>query len=126
VTRIWNLVLKEFIQLRRDWLMTLFILTLPVLQLILMAQATGSRVSNRCVAVFDLDYSADSRRLIATLDNREELRVCRLPATLSETRRDLDQGDAIVAVVIPAGFAAAIADGTRTVHLQIIADASST
>ena len=56
--RIWNLVLKEFVQFFRDWLMTAFILTLPVLQLVLLAQATGSRISALRVAVLDLDRSS--------------------------------------------------------------------
>ena len=71
--RIWNLVLKEFIQFARDWLMTTFILTLPILQLILLAQATSSRISDLCVAVLDFDRSGGSRQLAAALDNRREL-----------------------------------------------------
>ena len=71
--RIWNLVLKELVQFLRDWLMTAFILTLPILQLILLAQATGSRIADLCVAVLDFDRSAESRRLVAALDNQREL-----------------------------------------------------
>ena len=73
--RIWNLVLKEFIQFSRDWLMTTFMLTLPVVQLVLMAQATGSRVSDLCVAVLDLDRSGASRQIITVLDTRQELNI---------------------------------------------------
>ena len=73
--RIWNLVLKEFIQFSRDWLMTTFMLTLPVVQLVLMAQATGSRVSDLCVAVLNLDRSGASRQNITVLDTRQELNI---------------------------------------------------
>jgi len=90
--RISNLVHKELRQLARDWLMTVFILTLPVVQLVLLAQSTGSRISGLCVAVLDLDHSAASRRMITTLDNRRELNICRLPDTLAETRMLLDRG----------------------------------
>ncbi len=68
LTRIWNLVLKEFIQFYRDWLMTAFILTLPVLQLVLLARATGARISDMRVAVLDLDRSSASRQLVTALD----------------------------------------------------------
>jgi ABC-2 type transport system permease protein len=111
--RIWNLVLKEFIQFFRDWLMAAFILTLPVLQLVLLAQATGSRISALRVAVLDLDRSSASRQLFTALDARQELEVCHCPATLAETRRLLDQGEATLAVIIPAGLAA---DTTCTNH----------
>ena len=122
--RICNLVAKEFIQFFRDRLMAIFILTLPVLQLILLAQATGSRISNMCVAVLDLDRSEASRRLIGALDNRHELEVCRYTATLEETHRLLDQGEVTLVVVIPAGFAADL-NGFRVPRLQVVADAGN-
>jgi len=124
--RIWNLVLKEFIQLLRDWLMTAFILTLPVLQLILLAQATGSRISDVRVAVLDLDRSSASRQLVNALDVRRELDVCCFPATLADTHRLLDQGEATLVVVIPAGLDADLSDATRTPRIQLVADASNT
>jgi len=124
--RIWNLVLKEFIQLLRDWLMTAFILTLPVLQLILLAQATGSRISNVRVAVLDLDRSSASRQLVNALDVRRELDVCCFPATLADTHRLLDQGEATLVVVIPAGLDADLSNATRTPRIQLVADASNT
>ena len=123
--RIWNLVLKEFIQLLRDWMMTAFILTLPVLQLVLLARVTGSRVSNLGVAVVDLDRSSISRQLVARLDARRELEVCYCPGTLDEARRLLDQGEVTLAVVVPAGLDADVADVSRTPSIQIIADGSS-
>ncbi len=130
--RIWNLVLKEFIQFRRDWLMTVFIVTLPVLQLVLLAQATGSRISDLSVAVLDHDSSSASRRMITALDNRRELAVYvrarsprPYPATLADTHRLLDQGKVTLVVIIPAGFAADLADPSRTPQVQLIADASS-
>jgi len=123
--RIWNLVLKELIQFSRDWLMTTFILTLPALQLILLAQATGSRISDLCVAAFDLDRSNSSRQLITALDNRRELNVCYRPATLVETRRLLDQGEATLAIIIPTGFGSDLANISRAPSVQIVADGSN-
>jgi ABC-2 type transport system permease protein len=123
--RIWNLVLKELIQFLRDWLMMLFILTLPVLQLVLMAHTTGSRVSDLCAAVLDLDRSNASRQLIVAIDARRELNVCYFPTTLAETHHLLDQGDAAVVAIIPAGFAADIVDISRTPAVQLITDGSN-
>ena len=123
--RIWNLVLKELIQFSRDWLMTTFMLTLPVVQLVLMAQATGSRISDLCVAVLDLDRSSASRQLATALNTRQEVNVCYFPTTLTDTHRLLDQGEVSLVVIIPNGFAANIADVSRTSSIQLIADASS-
>ena len=123
--RIWNLVLKEFIQFARDWLMTAFILTLPILQLILLAQATSSRISDLCVAVLDFDRSGESRRFVAVLDNQRELNVCYFSKTLEDSHRLLDQGNVTLAVVIPVGFAADLADASKEPHVQLVADASN-
>ncbi len=123
--RICNLVLKEFIQFFRDWLMMTFILTLPVLQLVMLAQATGSRMSNLCMAVLDMSRTSASRQIITALDNRQELNVCHFPATLADVHRLLDQGEATLAVIIPTDFAADLADVSRTPHIQLIADASN-
>ncbi len=123
--RIRNLVRKELIQLRRDWVMTAFILTLPVLQLILLAQATSSSISNLSVAVLDRDNSSASREIIAALDNRQELNVRRFPTTLEETRRLLDNGEATLAVVIPVDFDSERANRFRSSSIQLIVDASN-
>ena len=125
LTRIWNLVLKEFIQFYRDWLMTAFILTLPVLQLVLLARATGARISDMRVAVLDLDRSSASRQLATALDTRRELDVWYYPATLADTHRLLDQGEAILAVIIPPGLEADSPGVARTPGVQIVADASN-
>ncbi len=125
VLRIWNLVLKELVQFARDWLMTTFMLTLPVIQLVLMAQSTGSRVSDLCAAVLDLDRSAASRQLVIALDTVQEVNVCHFATTLADTHHLLDQGEISLAVVIPNGFAADMVDISRTPNIQFITDASS-
>ncbi len=123
--RIWNLVVKEIIQFWRDWLMAAFILTLPVLQLVLLAHATSSRISGLPTAVLDLDRSLASRQLVTALDNTRELDVCCFPSTLANTRRLLDQGAATLAVLIPPDFGAGLADTARTPTVQLITDASN-
>lgn len=123
--RIGNLVAKEFIQFFRDRLMAAFILSLPVLQLILLARATGSRISDLCVGVLDLDRSSASRQVIAELDNRRELEVCHYPQTLAEAHRLLDQGEVILVAMIPADFAASLAGPMQTPSLQLVVDGSN-
>ncbi len=123
--RLCNLVAKEFVQFFRDRVMAIFIVTLPVLQLVLLAQATGSRISNLRVAVLDLDRSATSRRFVAALDNRRELAVCCFPATLEETHRLLDQGEVALVAIIPAGFAADLDAMSRVSQVQFIADSAN-
>jgi len=127
--RVATLVSKEFIQFRRDWMMTLFIVTLPILQLFFMARSTGARISGLCMAVYDIDRSGASRRLATTLDNRDELLLCHRPLSLAEGYRLLDRGETTVLVVIPPGLesellSSGLAGSSGVRHIGIVADAS--
>ncbi len=124
--RIWNLVVKEFIQLARDWLMTAFILTLPALQLALMAQATGSRVSGLKAAVLDLDHSTASRQVVSLLAaNHRELNLCRYPSTREEALSLFDRGEVVLVAIIPTGFEEDLRSPYRVPQVQLITDASN-
>ncbi len=125
LSRIRNLVWKELIQLRRDWLMTAFILTLPVLQLVLLARATTEPFDNLGVAVLNRDHSRASRRLVTTLGNREELQIRRHTETLEEAQHLLDRGEVILTVIIPGGFARTLDRPFDTAKIQLIADGSN-
>ena len=124
--RIWNLAVKEWIQLKRDRLMTGFLLVFPVAQLVLLAVATGHGVRNLSLAVVDLDRSVQSRALIQALDNTPELDWRYQPADQGELAAQIEDGRAAVGVVVPAGFGAALIDSGATSALQVIVDGSNT
>jgi ABC-2 type transport system permease protein len=140
LTRVWHVVVKEFIQFGRDRLLTLFLFTFPAMQLILVAQATATGVTNLPTAVLDQDGSRTSRSLAQALDRTEELTVSYFPRNLAEMARLLDSGQAGLALVIPPNFERDVLDGSAPVlarqvlahpsdshsaRLQIIADASN-
>jgi ABC-2 type transport system permease protein len=125
ISRIRNLVWKEFIQLRRDWVMTAFILTLPVLQLTLLATTTASSIGDLSVAVLDRDRTSVSRRLMTSLGNKDELEIRHVSTTLDQARDLVEHGDAILAVVIPEGFAAALERRSEPAVIQLVADGSN-
>jgi len=123
--RIGNLIIKELIQFGRDRLLTLFILLAPALQLLLLAQAIERGVNEQPVAILDLDRSYQSRRMIANLDNTEELRIKFYVDSPEELRRLLDEGKARLSIVIPAGFARDLSSEAPP-SIQVIADATNT
>ena len=126
ILRIGNLIAKELIQFGRDRLLTMFILLIPALQLLLLAQAIERGITQQPVVIVDLDRSYQSRRLIANLDNTEELEVRFHVESPDEMRRLLDEGKARMAVVIPAGFAEGLAGAGASQSIQVIADATNT
>jgi ABC-2 type transport system permease protein len=126
ILRTATLVGKEFVQLFRDRLLITFILLVPVLQLVLLAQNTSRGVQELPLAVLDLDHSAYSRRLAETLDNTETLQLRYYAMTEDELRQLVDRGTVWVATIIPYGFARDLLDPSATPVVQVIADASNT
>jgi len=123
--RIGNLIRKELIQFRRDRLMTIFIVLVPALQLILMAQAVERGITEQPVVVLDQDQTRLSRELRVKLDNSEELQVQYQALTMAEVTRLLDMGQARLAVIIPPGFARELS-GLRSVQtLQVLVDGTN-
>jgi ABC-2 type transport system permease protein len=103
----------------------LFILLVPVLQLVLMAQAVGRGIDEQGVVVMDLDRSRWSRQLAVSLDNVEELEVRYYADDDEEVTRLLDEGRALLAVVIPAGFGQSLIEPGSSAPLQLIADGTN-
>ncbi|HEX9118829.1 MAG TPA: ABC transporter permease [Anaerolineae bacterium] len=128
MARIWNLAVKEFIQLIRDRMMAAFLILLPLAQLVLLAQATGQRIGDLPLAVLDRDRTAQSRGLIQALSNIPDLAWRYQAADEEELTGLIDRGEAAVGVVIPPGFAAALA-GRAVLDtppaLQVIVDGSN-
>lgn len=123
---ILNLAWKEFLQLYRDRLLSAFLIILPVLQLLLIAESTGTGVRRLDLAVWDQDQSTLSQALIEALDNTEELRLTYRVQSDDELRALISSGKATVAVIVPPDFAReALRPGT-TVFLPIILDATNT
>lgn len=126
MARIWNLAIKEAIQLVRDRLMTGFLLLFPVAQLVLLAQATGQGIRELPLAVLDRDRSAQSRALARAWDNVPELAWRYESADAAALAALVEAGQAAVAVEIPPGFAAALLGGRPMPPVQIIVDGSNT
>jgi ABC-2 type transport system permease protein len=125
LVRIGNMIVKELIQFRRDWVLAAFILLAPALQLILMAQAVGRGVRAEPVVILDLDQSRLSRQLVVNLDNTEELSVRYHVQSTEEMRHLLDEGNARLAVIIPAGFARELGRTNSPQQIQVIVDATN-
>ncbi len=125
LTRVGNLIWKEFLQLARDRLLTLFLFLLPMVQLVLLARATGRGVNDQPVAILDLDRTAVTRELAVRMDLREELAVVLFVETEDELRRLLEEGEARVGVIFPAGFTASLEDPRRTAQVRVVVDGTN-
>lgn len=121
--RIIPIVVKEFIELRRDkW--ARFRLIVPTLvQMLLFGYAATYEVYHVSTVVLDLDHSQESRELVSrfTFSNRFDVVMA---GSQAEVTKAIDDSDAAVAVVIHAGFAELLRAGQKA-PLQVIVDGTN-
>jgi len=120
--RIWNLIVKELIQLWRDKLMMLFVLLGPLTELLMVAWSTSQGIDHLPTAVLDLDRTAASRGLITAVVNTETFDPY-FVETMDQVSDDVGGGRAMAAWVIPAGFQAQLNDAAGDPpQVQVIVD----
>ncbi len=118
-----GIIVKEFIQLRRDRLTFGMIIGIPVLQLILFGYAINADPKRLPTAVLAADSGPYSRSLISAMQTSGYFRIERNVSSEQELDRLLARGEVQFAVTVPAGFDRRLVRGERPV-LLVEADAS--
>jgi len=124
-TRIQAVVVKEFRHLRRDPRMLAIVLLMPVVQLLLFAYAVSFDVRHVPTLVLDQDRTAASRSYVSSYVGGELFDLVGHVSSANDVDAALERGDARVAVVVPAGFAAALARG-EAAPVTVLVDGSET
>ncbi|HVY56491.1 MAG TPA: ABC transporter permease [Xanthobacteraceae bacterium] len=117
------MVIKEFIQLRRDRLSFGMIVMIPLMQLMLFGYAINTTPRDLPTAVLLQEQSDIARSILAALKNTKYFKVTRQAHDEDEFDRLLASGDVLFAVEVPAGFERALRRGDRPAIL-IAADAT--
>ena len=123
LTRFVAILLKEFVQMRRDRLTFGMIIGIPILQLVLFGYAINSDPKSLPAAVVDYDRSEFSRSIIRALENTRYFTVTQTPAGEDEADRLLAAGDVQFAVVFPPDFSRRLLRGEKP-SLLVAADAT--
>ena len=121
--KLWPMLRKEFIQMRRDRLTLAMMVGIPAVQLALFGFAIRTEVRNLPTVVLDESRSAESRSLVSVMRNTGNFAIVASVANRREMSDWLASGDAHAAVVIPPEFHRDIKRG-RTAQAQIIVDAA--
>jgi ABC-2 type transport system permease protein len=118
-----GIIVKEFIQLKRDRLTFGMIIGIPVLQLILFGYAINADPKRLPTAVLAADSGPHARSLVSALQTSGYFRLERHAANEQELEELLAHGTVQFAVTIPENFGRKLVRGERPV-LLIEADAS--
>ncbi len=121
--RLRALLLKEFIQMRRDRLTFGMMIGIPIIQLLLFGFAINTDVKHLPTVVFDQSHSPESRDLLESFSASGYFDINFIAGSFREVNSRIDDGDAKVGVVLPPDFAENVRSG-RTASAQVIVDAS--
>src|SRR5471032_546901 len=123
IRRTWAMLIKEFIQLRRDRVSFGMIVMVPLMQLMLFGYAINTTPRDLPTAVLLQEQSDLARSILAALENTKYFKVTELPHTTAELDHLLASGKVLFGIEIPAGFERSVRRGDRPAML-VAADAT--
>jgi ABC-2 type transport system permease protein len=121
--RCWAIVVKEFVQMRRDRLTFLMMVGIPLLQLVLFGYAINSDPKHLPTAVLLADEGPQGRTLLYAIKNSGYFDFVRQVETETEADEALARGEVLFVVNIPKDFSRDLVRGDRPV-LLVEADAT--
>lgn len=135
--RLWGLIVKEFIQFRRDHSTFAMVISLPIVQLILFGLAINTNPKHLPTALINSDAGPFSRTLIHELENTQYFSFDHYPATEQEAKHLMQTHQVLFTLTIPSDFSRKLVrgekpaallevDGTDPVSVAYAVSASST
>lgn len=121
--RLRALLVKEFIQMRRDRLTFAMMIGLPIVQLLLFGYAINTDVKHLPTVVFDQSLQEEGRELLSAFSASEYFDIKYIAGGFAEVTERIEAGDAKVGIIIPPDFTDSVKHN-RTASVQVIVDAT--
>src|SRR5690348_13465024 len=111
--RLWAVILKEFIQMKRDRLTFAMIIGIPLMQLILFGFAINDNPKNLPTVVVAADHSYFTRDIVVALQNSSYFKI--LPDIKGEKAAEkmLSMGDIQFIIYFPPNFTEQLIHGNK-------------
>jgi ABC-2 type transport system permease protein len=116
-------LIKEFIQLKRDRVSFGMIIMLPLMQLLLFGYAINTNPRDLPTAVLFQEHNDLTRSILAALQNTRYFRITEFPQNVDEMDRLLASGKVLFAIEIPVNFERAVRRGDKPA-MWVAADAT--
>ena len=121
--RFLAVLIKEFVQMRRDRLTFAMMIGVPIMQLVLFGYAINTDPKALPAAVVSAESSVFSRSFVRALENTGYFRIVAQPRTVDEADRLIADGEVQFVLHLPEDFSRRIQRGERPVVL-VEADAT--
>ena len=109
--RIFSIIRKEFIQITRDRRTLIFILLMPIIQMVLLGYTANSDVKNVPLAVLDQSRTVQSRSLLDAFRSTGYFVISYEVTNERELERLIDEGQAKTGLIIPPDYGQKVAGG---------------
>jgi ABC-2 type transport system permease protein len=120
---ILNIIIKEFLQLKRDPRLFGIVFIAPVMQLIILGYAANMDVTTVHTAVYDQDKTATSREFIRAFKSSGYFKIDDNVDNYKQVTNDINSGKVLWTLVIPKDFEKNI-QKRKTAPIQTIFDGS--
>src|SRR5918912_104730 len=124
LARVWSIVRKEFIQIRRDPRTLALVLAMPLMQLVLFGYAINTTVDHIATVVLDQSRDRQSREFLNAFFNTGFFDLAGQASSLEDVRHAIDAGNARVGIVVPPDFSHDLLAG-RSPRAQVVIDGSA-
>ncbi|MBI3964851.1 MAG: ABC transporter permease [Chloroflexi bacterium] len=121
LSRLFAIIVKELIQIRRDPRTLGLVLVLPVMQLLLFGYAINTVIDHLPLVVYDESRDSQSRELVAALHNSSYFDAVRYVHDRESALAAIDSGGAKVALLIPPNYGEQTLRG-ETALAQLVVD----
>ncbi len=121
--RIFAVLHKELLQMRRDKMTLALVFLLPLVQLLLFGFAIQTEVKHIPTVVFDQSLTGESRALLDAFSASGYFDIEYAAGSYEEVNKMIDSGRARVGIVFPPDFAASVNRGVPA-QVQVLVDAS--
>lgn len=122
--RILQIVIKEFLQLKRDKWQRFRLIVPPLVQMLVFGYAATFEVYHVPTVVLDHDQTQESRDLLSRFSFSGRFDIVKVATQDSEVENAINEGDATVGIVIHPGFAALLRKA-QTAPIQVIVDGTN-
>lgn len=122
--RIFHLLLKEFLQLKRDKSARFRLFVPPVIQMLLFGYAATFEVFNVATVVLDQDQTQESRALVADFVHSSRFKLVAVATERRQVQDAVESSTAQVGIVVPQGFSALLRKG-QSAPLQVLVDGTN-
>ena len=118
-----DFMVKEFLQFLRDPKMFAVVLIAPVIQLVFFGYAANRDLNDVRTCILDNDRSNSSKDFINSFEKSGYFSIVQYVENYSELEKEIDLGNALIAIVIPNDFEKNIRVA-KTSNVQVIFDGS--